>query len=163
MRVFEFVADQPGDWAIHCHKAHHTMNAMGHEVKTLIGARAKDLQKPIAKLVPDYMGMGSNGMADMGRMQMPLPDNTLPMMTGFGQYGPLEMGGMFSVVKVREGLAAGDYADPGPYRHPAGTVAYEYKGPLDEPARRSESSPVGRPAVELTVIKPGSKSSKSHH
>jgi FtsP/CotA-like multicopper oxidase with cupredoxin domain len=163
MRVFEFVADQPGDWAIHCHKAHHTMNAMGHEVKTLIGARAKDLQKPIAKLVPDYMGMGSNGMADMGRMQMPLPDNTLPMMTGFGQYGPLEMGGMFSVVKVREGLAAGDYADPGPYRHPAGTVAYEYKGPLDEPARRSESSPAGRPAVEVTVIKPGSKSSKSHH
>jgi manganese oxidase len=164
MRVFEFVADQPGDWAIHCHKAHHTMNAMGHEVKTLIGARTKDLQKPIAKLVPDYMGMGSNGMAEMGRMQMPLPDNTLPMMTGFGQYGPLEMGGMFSVVKVREGLAAGDYADPGPYRHPAGTVAYEYKGPLDEPARRSESSPAGRPSVEVTVIKPaGRKTRESHH
>ena len=49
-------------------------------------------------------------------MQMPLPDNTLPMMTGFGQFGPLEMGGMFSVVKVREGLAAGDYTDPGPYK-----------------------------------------------
>jgi FtsP/CotA-like multicopper oxidase with cupredoxin domain len=163
MRVFEFVADQPGDWAIHCHKAHHTMNAMGHDVKTLIGARAKDLQKPIARHVPDYMAMGSNGMAEMGRMQMPLPDNTLPMMTGFGQYGPLEMGGMFSVVKVREGLAPGDYADPGPYRHPAGTVAYEYKGPVDEPARRSENSPTGRPAVEVTVIKPGSKTPKSHH
>jgi hypothetical protein len=127
--------------------------------------------------VPDYMAMGSNGMAEMGRMQMPLPDNTLPMMTGFGQYGPLEMGGMFSVVKVREGLAPGDYADPGPYRHPAGTVAYEYKGPVGEPvrslgeparspgepARRSENPPAGRPAVEVTVIKPGSKTPHSRH
>ena len=38
--------------------------------------------------------------------EMELPANTLPMMTGFGQFGPLEMGGMFSVLKVREGLAA---------------------------------------------------------
>ena len=53
-------------------------------------------------------------------MEMPLPDNTLPMMTGFGQFGPLEMGGMFTVVKVREGLAADDYKDPGPYKIPAG-------------------------------------------
>src|ERR1700730_3048889 len=159
MRAFDFVADEPGDWAIHCHKSHHTMNAMGHELKTLIGARANDLQKSITKSVPDYMAMGGNGMAQMGRMQMPLPDNTLPMMTGFGQFGPLEMGGMFSVVKVREGMASGDYSDPGPYRHPQGTVAYEYKGPVEEPARRSENSPAGRPAVEVTVIKPGRKMS----
>jgi manganese oxidase len=92
----------------------------------------------------------------MGRMRMPLPDNTLPMMTGFGQFGPLEMGGMFSVVKVREGLAAGDYGDPGPYRNPEGTVAYEYKGPLEEPERRSEQTPAGRPTVEVKVVKPGS-------
>jgi len=32
--VLEVVADAPGDWAIHCHKTHHTMNAMGHEVPT---------------------------------------------------------------------------------------------------------------------------------
>jgi hypothetical protein len=32
---------------------------------------------------------------------------------------------MFTVFKVREGLAAGDYRDPGPYRNPKGTVAYE--------------------------------------
>ncbi|HEY4407320.1 MAG TPA: copper oxidase, partial [Xanthobacteraceae bacterium] len=86
MRAFEFIADEPGDWAIHCHKSHHTMNAMGHEVKTLIGARSSDLQKSITKAVPDYMAMGSKGMAEMGRMHMPLPDNTLPMMTGFGQF-----------------------------------------------------------------------------
>ena len=56
---------------------------------------------------------------------MPLPANTLPMMTGFGQFGPIEMGGMFTVMKVREGLAADDYKDPGPYKNPPGTVAYE--------------------------------------
>ena len=31
------IADQPGDWAFHCHKSHHTMNAMGHDVPTMIG------------------------------------------------------------------------------------------------------------------------------
>jgi hypothetical protein len=29
---------------------------------------------------------------------------------------------MFTVVKVREGLAADDYRDPGWYSHPPGTV-----------------------------------------
>ena len=69
---------------------------------------------------------------------------------------------MFSVVKVREGLAPGDYSDPGPYRHPPGTVAYEYTGPVDEPARKSENSPAIRPAVEVTVVKPGGKKTMSH-
>jgi manganese oxidase len=124
MRAFEFVADEPGDWALHCHKSHHTMNAMGHQVPTMIGVEQRDVVNKITKLVPDYMVMGEKGMADMGAMQMPLPDNTLPMMTGQGPYGALEMGGMFTVVKVREGLARNDYKDPGWYKHPAGTVAY---------------------------------------
>ena len=58
----------------------------------------------IRKHQPEYMPMGSNGMAEMGMMQMELPDNTVPMMTGWGPHGPIEMGGMFSVVKVREGI-----------------------------------------------------------
>jgi FtsP/CotA-like multicopper oxidase with cupredoxin domain len=37
MRAYEFDAIHPGDWAIHCHKSHHTMNAMGHQVPTMIG------------------------------------------------------------------------------------------------------------------------------
>jgi FtsP/CotA-like multicopper oxidase with cupredoxin domain len=124
MRAFEFVADEPGDWALHCHKSHHTMNAMGHQVPTMIGVEQQDIIGKINKLVPDYMVMGNKGMADMGAMEMPLPDNTLPMMTGQGPFGALEMGGMFTVVKIREGLARNDYKDPGWYKHPAGTVAY---------------------------------------
>ena len=129
MRAFEFVADEPGDWALHCHKSHHTMNAMGHQVPTMIGVDQRDVLAKINRLVPDYMAMGEKGMADMGAMEMPLPDNTLPMMTGQGPFGPIEMGGMFTVVKVREGLAGNDYKDPGWYRQPTGSVAYLVDNP----------------------------------
>ena len=129
MRAFDFKASHAGDWAFHCHKSHHTMNAMGHDVKTYIGVDKDEVKKKIDKVVKGYMAMGMAGMADMGEMEMALPDNTLPMMTGFGQFGPIEMGGMFSVVKVREGLASGDYKDPGWYKHPPGTATYEYTGP----------------------------------
>ena len=125
MRAFEFNADYEGDWAIHCHKSHHTMNAMGHSVPTMIGVDHRDVASQIVKVVPDYMVMGERGMADMGAMEMQIPKNTIPMMTGFGQFGPLEMGGMFSVVKVREGQAKYDYADPGWFKHPEGTVAWK--------------------------------------
>lgn len=163
MRTVEFVADEPGDWAIHCHKSHHTMNAMGHQAKTFIGVNKKEVARTIRRLVPDYMPMGSAGMAEMGEMEMPMPDNTLPMMTGFGQYGPMEMGGMFSVVKVREGLAADDYRDPGPYKHPAGTVAYEWKGPAAEPARAPGKPAPAKQGVEFNVIKPGTNPASSPH
>lgn len=127
MRAIEFVANNPGDWAFHCHKSHHTMNAMGHDVPTMIGVDQKAVAEKINKLIPEYMSMGSKGMAEMGEMEMPLPENTLPMMTGMGPFGPIEMGGMFTVLKVRDGLARGDYRDPGWYKHPAGTVAWELK------------------------------------
>ena len=128
MRAFEFDADTPGDWAFHCHKSHHTMNAMGHDVPTMIGVDHRGMTKRLVSLIPDYMTMGERGMADMGEMEMPLPDNTLPMMSGRGPFGPIEMGGMFTVVKVRDGLARGDYRDPGWYKNPPGTVAYKLNG-----------------------------------
>ncbi len=127
MRAIEFTADEPGDWAFHCHKSHHTMGPMGHSMPTMIGVDHRGVAKKITTLVPDYMVMGERGMADMQEMEMPIPDNTLPMMTGKGPFGPLEMGGMFSVVKVRDGLARGDYRDPGWYKHPPGTVAWDWK------------------------------------
>jgi FtsP/CotA-like multicopper oxidase with cupredoxin domain len=139
MRAIEFEATEPGDWAFHCHKSHHTMNAMGHDVPTMIGVDHRDVVNQINKLIPDYMVMGERGMADMGEMQMPLPDNTLPMMSGQGQYGALEMGGMFTTVKVRAGLAKGDYKDPGPYPSPRGTVAYEWTGESLNPERAPTS------------------------
>ena len=135
MRAYEFDAVREGDWAIHCHKSHHTMNAMGHDVPTFIGVDKKDVAKTIRRLQPDYMPMGTKGMADMGEMEMPLPDNTVKMMAGWGPFGAMEMGGMFSVVKVREGIAANDYSDPGWFKHPEGTVAWEWTGDVPAPAK----------------------------
>ncbi len=125
MRSVEFIADQPGDWAFHCHKSHHTMGPMGHDTATMIGVNQRALESRMIALVPEFMVMGEGGMADMGNMEMPLPANTLPMMTGSGPFGALEMGGMFTVFKVRAGLAPGDYGDPGWFTHPPGTVARE--------------------------------------
>jgi hypothetical protein len=96
----------------------------------------------MSTILPGYMAMGRNGMAehqmhhDMGHM--PGPENTLPMMTGKGPYGNLEMGGMFTVIKVRDGLRPGDYSDPGWYRSPPGTVARKISSDPDygAPVRR---------------------------
>jgi len=101
--------------------------------------------------------MGERGMADMGEMEMALPDNTLPMMTGTGPFGPIEMGGMFTVVKVREGLARNDYKDPGWYKHPEGTVAYAFDGQAPLAERRTQ--PAG-PGKTLKVRKPAAN---GHH
>ncbi|WP_235031309.1 copper oxidase, partial [Geminicoccus flavidas] len=129
MRTIEFVADEEGDWAFHCHKSHHTMGPMGHGIANMIGVRQGVATKRIGKLLPDYMymPMGEQGMAEMQDMAahgMSPPENTLPMMAGEGPFGPIEMGGMFTVLKVRADIASDDYADPGWFEHPEGTVAW---------------------------------------
>jgi manganese oxidase len=128
-RDIEFVANVPGDWAFHCHKSHHTMNAMGHDIPNLLGVQQSDVEGKIGKILPGYMTMGENGMAEHQQhaMHMPGPGNTLPMMTGAGPFGPIEMGGMFTVLKVRDRLASYD-ANPGWYANPQGTVARKLEG-----------------------------------
>ncbi|MCB2106107.1 MAG: copper oxidase, partial [Rhodobacteraceae bacterium] len=129
IRDIEFVA-VPGDWAMHCHMSHHTMNAMGHGIPNVIGVDQSGVARKIAALLPGYMAMGQNGMAEHQdhSAHMAGPKNTLPMMMGVGPHGNLEMGGMFTVVKVRDDLAPGDYGDPGWYANPPGTAAYRVSG-----------------------------------
>jgi len=124
-RDVEFIADAPGDWAFHCHKSHHTMNPMGHTIPSTLGVNQKGLEEKIRELIPGYMAMGEKGMAEMQSMSQHMsgPQNTLPMMMGQGPFGNIEMGGMFTVVKIRDHLASYN-KDPGWYRHPPGTVAY---------------------------------------
>jgi FtsP/CotA-like multicopper oxidase with cupredoxin domain len=167
MRQLEFLANEEGDWAIHCHKSHHTMNAMGHDVPTMIGVDHRDVARRVTQLIPDYMVMGERGMHDMTEMEMPLPDNTAAMMTGTGPFGAVGMGGMFSVIKVRRDLQAGDYSDPGWFKHPPGTVAYEWTGTLAEPPRSTRGGgtsmkPAARPQrdVEVRARKPGASHSQ---
>jgi len=123
----------------------------------------------IQRVAPDYMVMGERGMADMGEMAMPLPDNTLPMMTGTGPYGPIEMGGMFTTLKVRKTQKPGDYSDPGWFMQPPGTQSFEWTGTLPAtggdlpPAASAKPAPMGNASTtaspELRVKKPGA----GHH
>jgi hypothetical protein len=125
-RDIEFIA-VPGDWAFHCHMSHHTMNAMGHEIPNALGVDQSGVEAEIRQLLPGYMAMGKDGMAEHQRHtdsgHMKGPENTLPMMLGKGPHGNLEMGGMFTVVKVRDDLAHGDDTDPGWYANAIGQSA----------------------------------------
>jgi hypothetical protein len=85
---------------------------------------------------------------------MPLPENTLPMMGGAGPYGDIEMGGMFTVMKIRADMARGDYRDPGWYRPPTGSVAYLWTGE-PPPAERGGADHAGNDtATPFQVHKP---------
>jgi len=123
-RNVELITDAPGDWAFHCHMTHHVMNQMGHEFPNMVGIKPGDLEEKIRPLLPAYMTMGHTGM-DMGKMAevMPYPPNTISMKGATGPFGDyISMGGLFTIVKVRDRLKSYD-EDPGWYQHPPGTVA----------------------------------------
>jgi manganese oxidase len=65
------------------------------------------------------------------------------------------------VLKVRRDQKAGDYSDPGWFKQPSGTQAYEWTGALAEPARfKSEGGQsmslkdAPTKPIEVTVKKP---------
>ena len=113
-RNIEFIADAPGGWAFHCHMTHHIMNQMGHEFRTWWGYSPGIWTRKLQSLLPGYMTMGQTGM-DMGKMAdiMPMPANSIPMKGAVGPFGDsIMMGGMFTIVKVRDRVQSYDQ-DPG--------------------------------------------------
>ncbi len=121
-RTVEFTADNPGDWAMHCHMTHHVMNQMGERLPNMVGVDTRGLDTQVRSLLPEYMSMGQTGMGGMTDMGMKMPDNSIPMMGAMGPYDEITMGGMFTVLKVREELSNYD-EDPGWYQTPPGTFA----------------------------------------
>ena len=120
-RVIEFVPDEPGDWAMHCHMTHHVMMQMGHGLPPMVGVNTKQLDQRMSRVMPEYMSMGTTGMGGMGEMEMPIPPNSLPMRGTPGPFGYIDMGGMFTVLKVREDPSTADLH--GWYEYPKGSVA----------------------------------------
>jgi len=126
-RTVEFVADNPGDWAFHCHMTHHVMNQMGHGLPNLVGADATLVDEQLERVVPEHGGMpgahdahGAHGAApDSGDASR--PRNSLPMAGTPGAFGAITMSGMFTLLKVRDRLEGG--GDPGWYENPPGTLA----------------------------------------
>ncbi len=103
---------------------HHVMNQMGHEFPNMVGMKTGELDEKIRPLLPAYMTHGHTGM-DMGKMAevMPYPRNTISMKGATGPFGDyISMGGLFTIVKVRDRLKSYD-EDPGWYQNPPGTVA----------------------------------------
>lgn len=120
-RVIEFVPSEPGDWALHCHMTHHMMTQMGHDIPNMVGVETRELDERMRRVLPEYMTMGTTGMGGMGEMKMPIPNNSLPMRGAPGPFGYIDMGGMFTILKVRDDPSAPDAM--GWYKHPEGTVA----------------------------------------
>jgi FtsP/CotA-like multicopper oxidase with cupredoxin domain len=161
-RDIEFVADNPGDWPFHCHKSHHTMNGMVHDLPNLLGVPQQDSE--VQKVLPGTMApMGESGMAQMNDMQSPnsgmkmaMPGNTVAMAAASGPHGNIEMGGMFTLLKVRD-----HGSDSTWYHPPAGTVARRVATPSHlvytcpmHPEVRSPA-PGHCPKCGMTLIKKG--------
>lgn len=133
-RTIEFLADRAGDWAFHCHMTHHVMTQMGHGIPNLVGVDPSVFDAKIAANVPAFSTRGESrshggietapdvpSLPPMPEMSDDIPKNSLPMMGGKGPFGFITMGGMFSILKVRDALTPG--IDPGWYEHPEGTVS----------------------------------------
>lgn len=120
-RVIEFAAEEPGDWAMHCHMTHHVMMQMGHGLPNMVGADLSGVNARVARHARGYMAMGTTGMGGMGEMDMPVPPNSLPMRGAHARHGYVDMGGMFSILKVRD---KADAQDPAAwYQQPEGSMA----------------------------------------
>jgi manganese oxidase len=147
-RNIEFIADAPGDWGLHCHMTHHVMNQMGHQFPNMVGVKPEVLDEQIRPLLPAYMTMGNTGM-DMGRMaeMMPMPRNTISMKGAAGPFDYVSMGGMMTVMKVRDALRNYD-EDPGWYSHPPGTVSM-----------KADDTDLKRDAIDANVRTDGPTSS----
>ncbi len=141
-RVIEFVPEESGDWAMHCHMTHHVMTQMGH-ARPMVGANTRGLDRRMSRVEPGYMTMGTQGMGGMGDMPMDVPENSAPMRGGRGPFGSIDMGGMFTLLKVRDDPST---ADPdGWYRNPRGTVA----GPAERAQMAADGIDTGaRPSGE---------------
>jgi FtsP/CotA-like multicopper oxidase with cupredoxin domain len=135
-RVIEMVPTVAGDWAMHCHMTHHTMTQMGHQVPNMVGVDPTTLDKRMSRVMPEYMTMGTTGMGEM--MMMDVPPNSAPMRGGPGPFGTIDMGGMFTILKVREHP---NDADPnGWYDNLEGTVATK----ADAARARADGIDLGR-------------------
>jgi FtsP/CotA-like multicopper oxidase with cupredoxin domain len=122
-RTIEFIADNPGDWAMHCHMTHHVMNQMGHDIPNMLGVDPAAVQAALKPSGVSLPVLGHNGMdvhglhVETGHMKV--PENSIPMVGQRGPYDYITMGGMFTILKVREHLE--NDADPGWYAMPEGT------------------------------------------
>ena len=81
-RDIEFVADNPGDWPFHCHKSHHTMNAMSHDIPNMLGVDQSKGDAKSTSCCPATWPWARPAWAKWPKWTWARPKNTLPMMSG---------------------------------------------------------------------------------
>lgn len=119
-RTIEFVASEPGDWMVHCHMTHHMMNQMGHGLPNLIGLDPSIVDEKLGSVIPEYLVSGQTSTEET-ESDSAIPHNSIPMFGASGPFGTVNMGGMVTVLKVRQSLEG--LGDPAWYVHPPNTVA----------------------------------------
>jgi len=144
-RTIEWVASNPGDWAMHCHMTHHTMNQMGHGIPNLVGVDQTDFDRAVLDVLAGGRPTAPGAAPDMS---MDMPKNSISMLGGSGPFGYITMGGMFTVLKIREGITT--YDDPGWYAHPEGSVA----SPASEGDLSRDGIDVSKPAHPPSATPP---------
>ena len=99
----------------------------------MIGVDPKMLDDQFTSLLPHYMTMGHDGMGEMGihieSGHMKAPANSLPMVGAQGPHDYITMGGMFTILKVRDGIT--HFHDPGWYDDPKGMARPATSAELD--------------------------------
>ncbi|MEY4774954.1 MAG: hypothetical protein RIT40_1989 [Planctomycetota bacterium] len=119
-RTIEFVADNPGDWPLHCHMTHHVMTQMGHGLPNTTGVDLAKIDEALYEHVPSYSAMEEEMVAGGDHASL-TPPNSLPMIGSRGPHGIVTMSGMYTVLKVRATLEEG--VEPGWYEAPPETIA----------------------------------------
>ena len=127
------------------------MNAMGHDIPNTLGVNQGELEARIRALLPGYMAMGEKGMGAMADMGMPGPANTLPMMAGEGPFGAVGMGGMFTILKIRDQLQAYTDEEAGWYDNPPGSASVSIRRQGQNPIPVRFECPTHPEVVEKTA------------
>jgi len=97
------------------------MTQMGHGALPSTGANTQRVGARLGRVEPYAMTMGQTGMGEMSAMGMPIPPNSISMRASPGPFSPIDMGGMFTVIKVRDRVSSADAKTW--YAHPPGQVA----------------------------------------
>ncbi len=137
MRQIEFVADEEGDWAFHCHKSHHTMNAMGHDVPTMIGVDHRGVVEADHQADPRLHGDGRarhgrhDRDGDAAARQHRADDERRRARSARSRWAACSPWSRCARDQKPRRL----HRTPAGIKHPPGTQAYEWTGALREPAR----------------------------
>ena len=114
--MIDFVPDEPGDGAMHCHMTHHAAVQMGHEPWNM-DAVDEEARRRIVECFPQYV----HGAQPAWARWRCRSRRTAPRCAVVRDYSRASTWVAFTILKVRGGGAPSDF--DGWYKYPKGSVA----------------------------------------